>query len=62
VKSRNHAQELRQQGVAVVELDVGSDTSVEHAIKEVLANAGHIDVLIKQRRNCISWNYGGVHG
>ena len=47
VKNRNHAQEeLRQQGIAVVELDIDSDTSVEHAIKEVLADAGRIDVLI----------------
>src|SRR5215831_16608392 len=45
-KNRNHAQELRQQGIAVVELDVSNDTSVDHAVREVLADAGCIDVLI----------------
>jgi NADP-dependent 3-hydroxy acid dehydrogenase YdfG len=45
-KNREHAQELRQQGIAVIELDISSDASVEHAIKEVLADAGRIDVLI----------------
>jgi NAD(P)-dependent dehydrogenase (short-subunit alcohol dehydrogenase family) len=45
-KNRNHAQELRQRGIAVVELDISSDTSVDHAVKEVLADAGRIDVLI----------------
>ena len=46
VKNRNHAQELRQQGIAVVELDISSDNSVDQAVKEVLAEAGRIDVLI----------------
>ena len=45
-KNRNHAQELRQQGIAVVELDISSDNSVDQAVKEVLAQAGRIDVLI----------------
>jgi NAD(P)-dependent dehydrogenase (short-subunit alcohol dehydrogenase family) len=45
-KSRNHAEELRQQGIAVVELDISSDTSVDQAVREVLADAGRIDVLI----------------
>src|SRR3974377_1141902 len=45
-KNRHHAQELRQQGIAVVELDISSDTSVDRAVKEVLADAGRIDVLI----------------
>jgi NADP-dependent 3-hydroxy acid dehydrogenase YdfG len=45
-KNHNYAQELRQQGIVVVELDISSDASVEHAVKEVLADAGHIDVLI----------------
>jgi NADP-dependent 3-hydroxy acid dehydrogenase YdfG len=45
-KNRDHAQELRERGIAVVELDISSDTSVDHAVKEVLADAGHIDVLI----------------
>jgi NADP-dependent 3-hydroxy acid dehydrogenase YdfG len=45
-KNRDHAQGLRQQSIAVVELDISSDASVEHAVKEVLVEAGHIDVLI----------------
>ena len=45
-KNRHHAQELRQQGISVVELDISSDTSVDRAVKEVLADAGRIDVLI----------------
>jgi NADP-dependent 3-hydroxy acid dehydrogenase YdfG len=45
-KNRNPAQELRQQGITVVELDISSDTSVDRAVKEVLADAGRIDVLI----------------
>ena len=45
-KNRNHAQGLRQQGIAVVALDVGSDNSVDQAVNEVLAVAGRIDVLI----------------
>jgi NADP-dependent 3-hydroxy acid dehydrogenase YdfG len=45
-KNRNHAQELRRQGVVVVELDISSDTSVDHAVNEVLARASRIDVLI----------------
>lgn len=45
-KNRNYAQELRQQGIAVVELDISNDASVDHAVKEVLAEAGRIDVLI----------------
>jgi NAD(P)-dependent dehydrogenase (short-subunit alcohol dehydrogenase family) len=45
-KNRNHAQGLRRQGIAVVELDVGSDNSVDRAVNEVLAEAGRIDVLI----------------
>jgi NADP-dependent 3-hydroxy acid dehydrogenase YdfG len=45
-KNRNRAQELRQQGIAVVELDISSDTSVDRAVKEVLSDAGRIDVLI----------------
>jgi NADP-dependent 3-hydroxy acid dehydrogenase YdfG len=45
-KNRDHAQQLRQQGIAVVELDIGSDNSVDRAVNEVLAEAGRIDVLI----------------
>ena len=37
-KNRNHARELRQRGIAVVELDISSDTSVDYAVKEVLAD------------------------
>src|SRR5262249_12038166 len=40
------ADSLRQQGIVVVELDVSNDASVEHAIKEMLADVGRIDVLI----------------
>lgn len=45
-KNREHAETLRKQGIAVVELDVSSDTSVDRAVKEVLARAHRIDVLI----------------
>jgi NAD(P)-dependent dehydrogenase (short-subunit alcohol dehydrogenase family) len=45
-KSRDNARELRQQGIVVVELDVSSDSSVDHAVEEALASAGGIDVLI----------------
>lgn len=45
-KNRGHAEALRRQGIAVAELDVSSDASVDRAVKEVLAQAGRIDVLI----------------
>jgi NAD(P)-dependent dehydrogenase (short-subunit alcohol dehydrogenase family) len=45
-QNRNHAQALRRKGIEVVELDVSSDTSVDHAVKEVLAHARRIDVLV----------------
>jgi NADP-dependent 3-hydroxy acid dehydrogenase YdfG len=45
-KNRHHADELRRQGITVVELDVSSDVSVEKAIEEVLASARTIDVLV----------------
>ena len=45
-KNRTHAQQLRNQGIAVVELDVSSDASVDRAVKEVLERAGRIDVLV----------------
>lgn len=45
-KNRSHAQELQQQGIVVVELDISGDASVENAVKDVLADAGRIDVLI----------------
>jgi NAD(P)-dependent dehydrogenase (short-subunit alcohol dehydrogenase family) len=45
-QNRDRAQALRKKGIEVVELDVSSDTSVEQAVKEVLARARHIDVLV----------------
>jgi NAD(P)-dependent dehydrogenase (short-subunit alcohol dehydrogenase family) len=45
-KNRQHAERLRRQGIEVVELDVSSDASVDRAVKEILACAGRIDVLI----------------
>jgi NADP-dependent 3-hydroxy acid dehydrogenase YdfG len=45
-KNRKHAETLRKQGIEVVELDVSSDISVDRAVKEVLARASRIDVLI----------------
>lgn len=37
---------LRERGIAVVELDVTSDASVDAAVASVIATAGKIDVLI----------------
>src|SRR5215813_14642210 len=45
-QNRDHAQALRKNGIEIIELDVSSDTSVERAVKEVLARAGRIDVLV----------------
>jgi len=45
-QNRDHATALRQKGIEVVELDVGSDASVEAAVKEVLSRARRIDVLV----------------
>ncbi|HYM17242.1 MAG TPA: SDR family oxidoreductase [Micropepsaceae bacterium] len=45
-KNRKQAEALRKADVQVVELDVTSDESVERAVKEVLARAGRIDVLV----------------
>jgi short-subunit dehydrogenase len=45
-KNREHADALRKQRIDVVELDVGSDASVDRAAKEVLARTNCIDVLI----------------
>jgi NAD(P)-dependent dehydrogenase (short-subunit alcohol dehydrogenase family) len=45
-QNRDHAQALRKKGIEVVELDVSSDTSVDQAVKEVLAHAHRIDVLV----------------
>jgi len=45
-QNRDHAQALRKQGIEVVELDVSSDTSVDQAVKAVLAHVRRIDVLV----------------
>jgi NAD(P)-dependent dehydrogenase (short-subunit alcohol dehydrogenase family) len=45
-KNREHVETLRKQGIDVVELDVTSDDSVHRAVKEVLARAPHVDVLV----------------
>ena len=45
-QNREHAQALRKNGIEIVELDVSSDTSVERAVKEVLACSHRIDVLV----------------
>ena len=45
-RNRDHAQALRKNGIEIVELDVSSDTSVERAVKEVLARTHRIDVLV----------------
>jgi NADP-dependent 3-hydroxy acid dehydrogenase YdfG len=45
-KNREHAQALGKEGIQVVELDVSNDTSVDQAVKEVLARARRIDVLV----------------
>jgi NAD(P)-dependent dehydrogenase (short-subunit alcohol dehydrogenase family) len=46
VKHRDHARALQAHGIAVVELDVTSDESVERAVAGILRDAGRIDVLI----------------
>src|SRR6266478_297050 len=45
-KNREAAEALRKLGIKTVELDVSDDTSVEAGVKNVLAEAGKIDVLI----------------
>ena len=45
-QNRDRAQALRKHGIEIVELDVSSDTSVERAVKEVLARSHRIDVLV----------------
>jgi len=45
-QNRDHAQALRKNGIEIIELDVSSDTSVERAVKEVLARTHRIDVLV----------------
>ena len=46
VKNRVHAEALRDQNIAVVELDVTNSQSVDRAVATVIAKAGHIDVLV----------------
>src|SRR5215475_12736214 len=45
-KNREAAETLRTLGIKTVELDVRDDASVEAGVKEVLAEAGTIDVLV----------------
>ena len=45
-KNRAHANALRGQNIAVVELDVTDSESVDRAVAAVIAKAGRIDVLI----------------
>src|SRR5260370_16420818 len=45
-KNRKHAEALRKQTIEVVELDVGSDASVDRGVQEVLKRATRIDVLV----------------
>ena len=45
-QNREHAEALRKKGIEIVELDVSNDTSVEHAVKEVLDRARRLDVLV----------------
>jgi len=45
-KNREAAEALRKLGIKTVELDVSDDASVEAGVKNVLADAGKIDVLV----------------
>src|SRR5258705_3891721 len=45
-KNRAAAEALRELGIKTVELDVRDDASVEAGVKNVLAEAGKIDVLV----------------
>ncbi|HET8920530.1 MAG TPA: SDR family oxidoreductase [Xanthobacteraceae bacterium] len=45
-KHRDQANDLRKQSIAVVELDVSDDASVDAAVKEVLSRTGRVDVLV----------------
>ena len=45
-KNREAAEALQKLGIKTVELDVGDDASVKAGVKNVLAEAGRIDVLI----------------
>ena len=45
-KNRESAEALRRLGIRTVELDVSDDASVDAGVKNVLAEAGMIDVLV----------------
>jgi NADP-dependent 3-hydroxy acid dehydrogenase YdfG len=45
-RNQEHANALRLQGIAVIELDVTRNDSVERAVRTVLDDVGHIDVLV----------------
>jgi len=45
-KNREAAEALRKLGIKTVELDVTEDPSVEASVKNVLAEAGKVDVLV----------------
>src|SRR5258705_12957977 len=45
-KNRDAAEALRNLGIKTVELDVSDDASVEAGVKNVLVEAGKIDVLV----------------
>jgi NAD(P)-dependent dehydrogenase (short-subunit alcohol dehydrogenase family) len=45
-KNRQAAEALRKLGIKTVELDVHNDASVDAGVKNVLADAGEIDVLV----------------
>jgi NAD(P)-dependent dehydrogenase (short-subunit alcohol dehydrogenase family) len=45
-KNREAAESLRNKGARVVELDVTGSESVNRAVKTVLEEAGHLDVLV----------------
>src|SRR6266516_4570562 len=45
-KNREAAEVLRKLGIKTVDLDVSEDASVEAGVKNVLAEAGQIDVLV----------------
>src|SRR5258705_13877334 len=45
-KNREAAEALQKLGIMTVELDVNDDASVEAGVKNVLVEAGKIDVLV----------------
>jgi NAD(P)-dependent dehydrogenase (short-subunit alcohol dehydrogenase family) len=45
-RNHEHAGALRRQGIEVIELDVTRNDSVERAVRTVLDDVGHIDVLV----------------